>query len=543
MVIRCWNSVFWLWLILFEVIYSDGPNLNWWAEFSNLDSPNLLAATPLHMKREDRTFSLKIGSEIKRQVNEMKKVGYAPSLMLIDGVTKHEGTVLINRDGRWGTICDDNWTLKEANVVCRMLGFPYALQATIRDYFFSSGDYNYLMDDVVCQGNEDDLEQCSFWDEHDCFQREEAGVICLNPEPIEWQYNIRSPDLKNVDKSLTETMRKQPFLASLKKSRSDAPSLVQVQLLLDTSFFGGVCVDQFHGAEANVICRAEGQGFAVNYHKVRVNEPTWTVSYPVVRIGHCFGNESRLEDCVAFAHPEGVPCSNKSAVVAVTCGAVLPDLEPDVQALQDSAYSTVIPLFQAQCALEENCFPPSVYNLMSRNPQMALMHMRRLLRFSSLIHNVGTEVFRPHEPPERWVWHACHMHYHSMKVFSYYKVINSDNQVLAVGLKASFCLEDNDCKPGFRPHFRCSTTLSTKGDQGISPGCQDNYFHDYDCQWLDITDLPAGRYTFILILNPDFLVPEISYANNAVACELMVGREHHIGSLHKCHLTHPYDLH
>ncbi|KAA3670325.1 uncharacterized protein DEA37_0014668 [Paragonimus westermani] len=57
-------------------------------------------------------------------------------------------------------------------------------------------------------------------------------------------------------------------------------------------------------------------------------------------------------------------------------------------------------------------------------------------------------------------------HYHSMKVFSYYKVINSDNQVLAVGLKASFCLEDNVCKPGFRPHFRCSTTLSTKGDQG-----------------------------------------------------------------------------
>ncbi|KAF6778130.1 hypothetical protein AHF37_02360 [Paragonimus kellicotti] len=204
-------------------------------------------------------------------------------------------------------------------------------------------------------------------------------------------------------------MRKQPFLASLKKYRSDATFLVQVQLLIDTTFFGGVCVDQFHGAEANVICRAEGQGFAVNYHKVRVNEPTWTVSYPVVRIGHCFGNESRLEDCVAFAHPEGVPCSNKSAVVAVTCGAVLPDLEPDVQALQDSAYSTVIPLFQAQCALEENCFPPSVYNLISRNPQMALMHMRRLLRFSSLIHNVGTEVFRPHEPPERWVWHACHI--------------------------------------------------------------------------------------------------------------------------------------
>lgn len=88
---------------------------------------------------------------------------------------------------------------------------------------------------------------------------------------------------------------------------------------------------------------------------------------------------------------------------------VLADLEPDVKALESSAYSSMIPLFQAQCALEENCFPPSVYNLINRNRHLALMHMRRLLRFSSIIHNVGTDVFRPHEPPERWVWHACHM--------------------------------------------------------------------------------------------------------------------------------------
>ncbi|KAA3673195.1 uncharacterized protein DEA37_0000959 [Paragonimus westermani] len=140
MFIRHLTWVLWLWFIFFDVIYSDKPDLNWWAEFSNLDSPTVLAATSLSGKHGDPTLSLKIGSGLKRQVNEMKKVGYAPSLMLIDGVTKHEGTVLINRDGRWGTICDDHWTLKEANVVCRMLGFPHALQATTRDYFFSSGD-------------------------------------------------------------------------------------------------------------------------------------------------------------------------------------------------------------------------------------------------------------------------------------------------------------------------------------------------------------------------------------------------------------------
>ncbi|VDQ13018.1 unnamed protein product [Trichobilharzia regenti] len=53
-----------------------------------------------------------------------------------------------------------------------------------------------------------------------------------------------------------------------------------------------------------------------------------------------------------------------------------------------------------------------------------------------------------------------------MKVFSYYKVINAKQQLMAVGHKASFCLEDNACKTGYKKHFVCSTTVMTRGDQG-----------------------------------------------------------------------------
>jgi len=43
--------------------------------------------------------------------------------------------VEIKFHGSWGTICDDHWTLKEANVVCRSMGFGTAAGATRAAYF------------------------------------------------------------------------------------------------------------------------------------------------------------------------------------------------------------------------------------------------------------------------------------------------------------------------------------------------------------------------------------------------------------------------
>ena len=73
---------------------------------------------------------------------------------------------------------------------------------------------------------------------------------------------------------------------------------------------------------------------------------------------------------------------------------------------------------------------------------------------------------------------------------------------LIEGHKASFCLEDNDCDHRVDPVYDCENY----GDQGITAGCKDIYHANIDCQWIDVTELPTGTYTFKVSINPEYKV-------------------------------------
>ena len=82
-------------------------------------------------------------------------------------------------NGAWGTVCDDGWDLKDANVVCRQLGFQRALTA-VKAAASGRGQGKISIKNVQCTGDESSLRYCghTIFVGDNCTHSNDAGVVC-----------------------------------------------------------------------------------------------------------------------------------------------------------------------------------------------------------------------------------------------------------------------------------------------------------------------------------------------------------------------------
>ena len=148
---------------------------------------------------------------------------------------------------------------------------------------------------------------------------------------------------------------------------------------------------------------------------------------------------------------------------------------------------------------------------------------RALIEFTTHIQNIGNEDYfigetpnDPNAPTDQFVWDPCHNHWH-YRGYAEYVLFDAAGNNVPVGSKNGFCVLDLECDNGGAGKYTCE-------NMGITADCGDIYDIGLPCQWIDITELAAGTYTFVVRVNWDKSPDkagryEKSYENNwAQAC-------------------------
>jgi len=111
-----------------------------------------------------------------------------------------------------------------------------------------------------------------------------------------------------------------------------------------------------------------------------------------------------------------------------------------------------------------------------------------------------------------------HIHFNEYAAYRLRKVISlaGVGRVVASSEKVSFCIRDtvpyNPLLPGFKIKSQYSTCEGQV--QGLGIGWADIYGKNLPGQWIDVTDVPSGRYWIESVVDPFNRIKESNEHNN-----------------------------
>ncbi|KTG40350.1 hypothetical protein cypCar_00011514 [Cyprinus carpio] len=234
---------------------------------------------------------------------------------------KHnEGRVEVFYEGEWGTVCDDDFTIHAAQVVCRELGYFEAVSWSPSSKY-GKGEGRIWFDNVRCTGNERSLAQCESngIGVSDCKHTEDVGVVCSDKRIPGFKFvNTLTNNINSLNIQV-EDVRIRPILSTYRKRIPVTEGYVEVK---DGGKWKQICDDEWTQMNSRVICGMFGfpgdKRYNTRVYKMfarRRKQTYWDYSI------NCTGNEAHLSSCKlghTLAIKANSTCEQGSPVV-VSC--------------------------------------------------------------------------------------------------------------------------------------------------------------------------------------------------------------------------------